>query len=48
MKWLRSFIHRLVGRDRYHDQSSEVQTRALRVEILRQRAQVYERRQNPR
>lgn len=44
MSWLRRFIHRLVGHDRYHDQAVQVNNRGLRVDILNQRLQVIERR----
>lgn len=48
MNWLRMVIHALIGRDRYHDQANEVQTRKLRAEILHRRLQVIERRHNGR
>lgn len=44
MRWLRSVIRSLIGRDRYHDQATEVNNRALRVELLQKRLQVIERR----
>lgn len=48
MSWLRRFIHRLVGRDRYHDQAVEVNNRGLRVDLLNKRLEVIERRGSPR
>ena len=44
MSWLRSFVHRLMGRDRYHDQAEQVNIRGLRVELLNKRLAVVERR----
>ena len=43
MNWLRALIKRLVGRDRYHSQASEVTARSLRVELLNKQAQVIRR-----
>lgn len=44
MGWLKALIHRWVGRDRYHDQASEVTARTLRTELLAKRLQVIQRR----
>ena len=48
MRWVRRLIHRMMGRDRYHDQASEVTARSLRAELLSRRLQVIERRHNGR
>ena len=44
MSWLRRFVHKLVGRDRYHEQANEVNIRGLRLDLLQKRLQVIERR----
>ena len=44
MTWLRRLMHRLIGRDRYHDQAQLVNNRGRRVELLQKRLQVIERR----
>ena len=44
MKWLRRMIHRLMGRDRYHDQAEQVNIRGLRVDLLNKHLEVIERR----
>ena len=38
MNWIRRLIHRFVGRDRYHDQATEVNNRGLRAELLHRQA----------
>ena len=44
MRWIRRLVHKLVGRDRYHEQANEVNIRGLRLDILQKRLQVIERR----
>lgn len=44
MSWLRRWIHRLVGRDRYHEQANAVQVRYLRQALLTKQLHVIERR----
>lgn len=48
MSWLQRLIHRLLPRDRYHDQANEVNLRGLRLHALKQRLDVIERRGDPR
>ena len=48
MGWLQRLIHRLLPRDRYHDQANEVNNRGLRVDLLNKRLQVIERRHDQR
>jgi hypothetical protein len=48
VKWLRRLIHRLAGKDRYHDQAEQVNNRGLRVDLLNKRLAVYERRETRR
>jgi hypothetical protein len=43
MSWLRRLIHKLMGRDRYHDQANEVNNRRLRVELLSKELELYRR-----
>ena len=44
MRWIRRLVHKLVGRDRYHEQANEVNIRGLRLDLLQKRLQVIERR----
>ena len=44
MRWIRRLVHKLVGRDRYHEQANAVNIRGLRLDILQKRLQVIERR----
>ena len=44
MGWLRRFIHRMVGGDRYHEQANEVNNRQLRTQFLSKQYEVYRRR----
>ena len=48
MNWLRRIVHRMLGRDQYHDQAEQVNIRGLRAELLHKRLQVIERRDGPR
>lgn len=43
MKWLRAFIHRLMGGDRYHQQANAVHSRRLRQELLAKQLEVVRR-----
>ena len=48
MSWIRRLVHRLMGPDRHHDLSQEVNNRGLRMELLNKRLAVIERRELPR
>ena len=39
MSWLRRLVHRLIGRDRYHEQAQEVTANGLRSDLRERRVQ---------
>jgi len=43
MTWLRGLIHRLLGRDRFHEQANAVHVRRLRQELLTKQFEVVRR-----
>lgn len=44
MNWLRELIRRMVGKDRYHEQSNAVNVRHFRQTLLSKQLEVIERR----
>jgi hypothetical protein len=44
MSWLRRFIHRWMGHDRYHEQANAVNVRHFRQALLSKQLEVIERR----